>query len=216
MKPVPPKQYRRSLLALALLDLVFAVTANAQTSANDTDNRASRVEEVTVTARRVEESLQEVPTAVTALTADDLEALNIDGFLTVVQTVPNVYIQKQGGSPAAPQMNIRGVSNGSLNLQVDSGIGMYIDGVYMGRAGAASFEMADLARVEVLRGPQGTLFGRNSTGGAISLITAAPAGEFAVKVEGGVGNLEHHRYKASIDMPEWNGLSGRLVLGHTE
>jgi len=204
---------RRQVLALTIAELILAGHALAQEPGAA---RAMQIEQVTVTARRVEESLQDVPTAVTALTSNDLEALKIDGFLTVGQTVPNVYIQKQGGSPAAPQMNIRGVSNGSLNLQVDSGIGMYIDGVYMGRAGAAAFEMADLERVEVMRGPQGTLFGRNSTGGAINLITAKPTGELGLRVDGGFGNYEDKHYKALLDLPEWHGLSSRVVLGHSE
>lgn len=199
-------------LAWFILPATLALPAMAQTN-EPTDHRTAVIEEVIVAARRVEENLQNVPLAVTALTREDLEALRIDSFLTVGQTVPNVYIQKQGGS-TAPQVNMRGVSNGSLNLQVDSGIGMYVDGVYLGRGGAAVFEMADLERVEVMRGPQGTLFGRNSTGGAINLITASPTGELGLKLEGGLGNFNERHYKATIDLPAWNGLATRLTMAN--
>ncbi|GAB3279943.1 TonB-dependent receptor [Parahaliea aestuarii] len=209
---MPRIPYPATGLALALSPLLAGVSVSAASQ----DSRASALEEVVVTARRVEESLQDVPVAVTALTRNTLEALRIDSFLTVGQTVPNVYIQKQGGSPTAPQMNIRGVSNGSLNMQVDSGIGLYVDGVYIGRSGAAAFDMADLERVEVMRGPQGTLFGRNSTGGAINLITSKPTGDADFGLDFTVGNFNHREYRARIDTAEWNGFSARLVAGHVE
>jgi len=209
-------RFCRRAIALAVLDFVIAAGAAADAASPAEGVRASRIEEVTVTARRVEESLQSVPVAVTAITGQDLRDLRIEGFQTVGQTVPNLYINKQGGSPAAPQMNIRGVSNGSLNLQVDSGIGLYVDGIYLSRSGAAAFEMADLERVEVMRGPQGTLFGRNATGGAINLITAKPSGEAGLRIDGGFGNLEAQAYKVVVDTPEWHGLSARLVAGHQE
>ncbi|MBW2942200.1 TonB-dependent receptor [Zhongshania aquimaris] len=180
------------------------------------DGGVKQLEEVVVSARRVSESLQDVPTAVSAMPREELEGLRIDGFQTVAQSVPNVYIQKQGGTPSAPQMQIRGISNGSLNMQVDSGIGLYIDGVYLGRAGGAAFDLADLERVEVLRGPQGTLFGRNSTGGAINLITGQPSGEFNAKIVTGVGNFGQKTLKGMIELPVWNGISTKLNLGHTE
>ena len=168
------------------------------------------LEEVVVSARRISENLQDVPTAVSVISKDTIEAMQIDGFLSVGQTVPNLYIQKQGGAPAAPQMNIRGITNGSLNLQVDSGIGLYIDGVYLGRPGAASFDIADLDQVEVLRGPQGTLFGRNSTGGAINLITAKPSGELDGKLVAGFGNFNARTYRGSLNLPEFHGLSAKI------
>ncbi|NHN36837.1 TonB-dependent receptor [Pseudomaricurvus alcaniphilus] len=197
------------LAAVALASqALLATPAVAQSQ----QGKAWTLEEITVTARRVTESLQDVPTAVTAITKDGLEALQIDGFLGVGQTVPNLYIQKQGGAPTAPQMQIRGVSNGSLNMQVDSGIGLYVDGVYLGRPGAASFDLADLERVEVMRGPQGTLFGRNSTGGAINLISATPTGELGGKLKMGFGNFDAHTVRGVLNLSEFHGLSTKLTL----
>ncbi|HNC69785.1 MAG TPA: TonB-dependent receptor, partial [Pseudomonadales bacterium] len=169
-----------TLLGAALLQC--SLDAGAQTPPAE-NQRATQIEEVMVTARRVAEDIQSVPTAISAIGAKDLAGLRIEGFQTVGQTIPNLYINKQGGSPAAPQMNMRGVSNGSLNPEVDSGIGLYVDGIYLSRSGAAAFEMADLERIEVMRGPQGTLFGRNSTGGAINLITARPPGEAGLRLD---------------------------------
>lgn len=211
----------RNLFMLWAVSLPLAGAAVAQQPSHSPElhlegSRTSRVEEIVVMARRKAENLQKVPTAVTAIGANDLEALKIQGFQTVGQTVPNVYIQKQGGSPAAPQVMIRGVSTGSLNLQVDSGVGMYIDGVYIARTGASAFELADLERVEVLRGPQGTLFGRNATGGAINIITAGPTGESGGRVEVGAGNFREQRYKATLNLPEWHGLAVRLTAAHSE
>ncbi len=193
-----------------------AAAPATQAPAQATPPTQEGLQQVTVTARRTKERLIDVPTSVTAITSKDLEDLKISSFQDVGQTVPNVYISKQAGAPSAPQMQIRGVANGSLNMQVDSGIGLYVDGVYIGRPGASAFELADLEQVEVLRGPQGTLFGRNATGGAINMITASPSGFFGGDIEAGVGNFGQRRAKLRLDTSEWNGLSARLTVGYTK
>ena len=203
----------------AAAGLLLGSAARAQQAPVETppaDSRGGQLEEITVTARRVEENLQNVPTAVTALTRQDLQDLQINGFQELAGTAPNVNIQKQAGSPIAPQFNIRGVTTGNLDLQSDAGIGLYIDGVYIGRPSASGFDMADLERVEVLRGPQGTLFGRNATGGAISITTAAPTGEFDLHGDVGFGNYQERKQKVSLDLPAWNGFAVRVTLGHDE
>jgi iron complex outermembrane receptor protein len=207
----------RSIAMAFAAPLMLAMPVMAQQAAPAAASEGSAaLEEVVVTARRTKEKLQDVPTAVTAISLKDLAELKIEGFESIAQTVPNVYIQKQGGSASTAQMQIRGISNGSLNQQIDSGIGLYVDGVYFGRPGAAAFDMADLERVEVLRGPQGTLFGRNATGGAINLITSGPTGQFGGNFEVGFGNFNQRRVKGTINTPEFNGLSARITLGHTE
>jgi iron complex outermembrane receptor protein len=113
----------------------------------------SGLQDIVVTARKQAESLQDVPTAITALNAEMLQDLQINSFQDVGKTVPNVLIQKQAGSPTAPQFNIRGISAGSIDFQIDSGVALYVDGVYMGRPGNSGFDLADLERLEVLRGP---------------------------------------------------------------
>lgn len=206
----------------ASLTLGICVAATQPASADGPDDtqteagRASSVGEVVVTARRKEESLQDVPTAVTAIDAQTLEDLQISNFGDVGQTVPNLNIQRQFGSASSPQIYMRGVATGSLKFQTDAGIGLYVDGVYLGRPAATAFDLADIERVEVLRGPQGTLFGRNSTGGAINFITRPPSGEFGIKAELGAGNFGARRGRLSMDLPEVGGLSARLTYLHDE
>jgi iron complex outermembrane receptor protein len=177
---------------------------------------ASGVEEVIVSARKTEENVQQVPTAITALTQQDLSDLKIANISQVGQTVPNLNIQNQFGSASAPQFYMRGVASGSLKFQIDSGVALYVDGVYLGRPAGTAFDLADIAGVEVLRGPQGSLFGRNSTGGAINMLTAAPTGEFGGHAEVGFGNYGSQRDKVTIDLPEYAGFATRLTYLHSE
>ncbi len=203
------KQVIHTLVVAALLE------GSTHSFAADTAESAPRIlEEIIVAARRVGEDIQKVPTAITALSAEELRNLKIDNFGDVGQTIPNLNVQTQFGSGSAPQFIMRGQSTGLLSFEADSRIGLYIDGVYMGRAVAAAFDVADHCQLEVLRGPQGTLFGRNSTGGAINLKTCAPAGEFSGAVDVGVGNYNDRRTKMSVNTPEWNGLTARFTYVH--
>jgi len=181
-----------------------------------TSEKTSALEEITVTARRTEESLQTVPVAVSALTAADINDLQITNFSDVGQTVPNLNIQTQFGSGSAPQFFLRGQASGSLSFEVDSRIGLYIDGVYLGRSAAAAFDLAALCQLEVLRGPQGTLFGRNSTGGAINLRTCAPSDDFGGEAEVTIGDYAERRFKASMDTGLVNGFAAKLTYLHSQ
>lgn len=215
------KFIRRAALIGAAMSSLTAAQAQAQAAPEqpataDEAEGHSAIGEIVVTARKRAENLQDVPSAISALGAEQLEDLQISSFQDVGRTVPNVHIQKQAGSPTAPQFNIRGISAGSLNFQVDSGVALYVDGVYLGRPGNSGFDLADLERLEVARGPQGTLFGRNSTGGAISFITAAPTGEFGLIGEATVGNFARRRGRITLNTPEWNGFSARLTYVHDE
>lgn len=209
-----------TLLACVASTALAAGSAQAQSTQTATPDVAQRSQgglaDIVVTARKRSESLQNVPTAVTALGPEEIADLQIESFQDVGKTAPNVVIQKQAGSPTAPQFNIRGVSSGSINFQIDSGVALYVDGVYLGRPGNSAFDLADIERIEVLRGPQGTLFGRNSTGGAISFVTTAPTGEFGVILDGTLGNYERRRGRITINTPEWNGLSARVTYAHDE
>jgi iron complex outermembrane receptor protein len=173
------------------------------------------IETVVVSARRKKEKIQDVPASITAISAKDIENMKIVTVVDVGQAAPNVQVAQQGGA-VAPEFRIRGISNGSLNVQVDSGIGVYVDGVYLGRLGAAAFEVADLAQVEIMRGPQGTLFGRNSTGGAVNLITSDPTGVTGISAEIGFGNYQERRQKVSLDFPTFAGLAARLTVAHRQ
>jgi iron complex outermembrane receptor protein len=179
-------------------------------------NAVAAVEEVIVSARKTDENVQQVPTAITALTPQDLSDLKITNISQVGQTVPNLNIQNQFGSASAPQFYLRGVASGSLKFQIDSGVALYVDGVYLGRPAGTAFDLADIAGVEILRGPQGSLFGRNSTGGAINMLTAAPTGELGGHAEVGFGNYGGQRDKVTINLPEYAGFAARLTYLHNE
>jgi iron complex outermembrane recepter protein len=127
---------------------------------------------VTVTARERAEDLQKVPLSVAAYTADDLEAQSIQRLSGIGQLTPNfLYGQKLQSGSSAGQIYIRGIGQQDTNVQFSPGVGMYVDGVYLGRAQANDLDMADVERVEVLYGPQGTLKGHVSSPGVLYLLS---------------------------------------------
>lgn len=177
---------------------------------------AQEVEEVLVQARRVTESLQDVPISMSAVNDETLEALQIDSFEDFKNVVPNLNIQTQFGQPSTPQIYMRGVATGLLSFTVDAGVTSYVDGVYVGRAVGSAFTQPDLEQVEVMRGPQGTLFGRNSIGGAVNFITKAPSEEFAVRADVSAGNFDSRRYRLTLDTGEHNGVAARITYLNNE
>ena len=163
---------RHALLASAAYLSLTAFRIDAmQARAQEAPVSDKGLEEIVVTARRIQEKLQDVPTAITAIGTKDLEERQILSIEDIGNSVPSVIMAPQIGTPTVPQISIRGVSNVTVNPEIDSPIGIYVDGVYLGRAVGAQFDLADLQRIEVLRGPQGTLFGRNAEAGAINLVT---------------------------------------------
>jgi iron complex outermembrane receptor protein len=163
------------------------------------------LEEIVVTATRREQNLQEVPISIVAITGDNLEVRGIDNLEEVSQGVPNVLITGGGGGTGGTNFRMRGIPN----------VGTYIDGVWqVGTAGFLTNEFVDVDRVEVLRGPQGTMFGRDSTGGAIRIWTKRPGEEFGGNVTATAGTNDRRDVKASLDLPlgdkwrtKWTGAS---------
>ena len=173
------------------------------------------LQDIVVTAQRREESLQKVPVAVTAVGNETLSDLRVTGPQSLSGMAPSVLISSQGNQ-SNPTVSIRGVSSGTSNNAVDPKVGMYVDGVYIGRTVGSLFDLAEIERVEILRGPQGTLFGRNATTGAISLITAAPTGEQSVRGSLSYGNYDAKRLKVSANLPEFGRLAVRFSYLHDE
>ncbi|MBF9152294.1 TonB-dependent receptor [Novosphingobium jiangmenense] len=204
--------------ALVMVNPGTSFAADAATSAEPQAEatQSAGIADIVVTARRTQERLQDVPVAVTGYDQTQLKALDIKGFGDIGKTVPNLDVQRQFGSANAPQYYLRGVSTGTLKFEADAGIGLYIDGIYLGRPAGTAFSLADIERVEVLRGPQGTLFGRNSTGGAINFITSAPKGEFGVKAEGTVGNYDRYKGQIVVNLPSFGPFSARVSYLHDE
>ena len=169
--------------SLAALSVALAAPARAQDSAAQPAPAApqragvdeGRITDIVVTARRQEENLQSTPVSVSALGAQTLDQLNLKSVDKLSQLVPNVSITESSGSITGTQPYIRGIGSQEPLLTIDSPVGVYLDGVYLGRRAANNFDLVDPERIEVLRGPQGTLFGRNTTAGAINITTRKPS-----------------------------------------
>ncbi|NOX50198.1 MAG: TonB-dependent receptor [Gammaproteobacteria bacterium] len=164
----------------------------------------SVVEEIVVTARRRSESLQETPISITAMTARDLEARNLTNLVEVGRFAPNVQMNVSpggsgGGSNA--QIYIRGIGQTDFLFTTDPGVGIYVDGVFHPRTLGGVMDLLDLERIEILRGPQGTLFGKNTIGGAVSLTSSKPTGEYGGSVSVTVGDYNRVDTRLSLDLP---------------
>jgi iron complex outermembrane receptor protein len=159
----------------------FAPHAVAQSQ----EAEATRLEEIIVTARKVQEDLQKTPIAITALSGDALEERQVFRTDVLDQVVPNLQFANNAplaGNNSSSQVFIRGIGQTDPTSTVDPGVGLYVDDVYIGNAVGASMALRDVANVQVLRGPQGTLFGRNTIGGAVLITTTDPGDDFGGEV----------------------------------
>jgi len=206
-----------SLIAVVLAGIssLATTTVLAQTADAQQASAGGQLADIIVTAQRREESLQKVPVAVTAIGAEQLDQLRVTNVRNLAGIAPNLQINSQG-LQSNPTIIIRGVASGTSNNAVDPKVGIYLDGVYIGRTVGSIFDLSDIQRVEVLRGPQGTLFGRNATSGAINLTTAAPSGEFGVRGSVSYGNYDAKRGKISVDLPAFGPLSLKISYLHDE
>jgi len=166
---------------------------------------AAGLEEITVTATRRVQNLQEVPISIVAITGDNLVARGLDNLEEVSQGVPNVVITGGGGGTGGTTFRMRGIPN----------VGTYIDNVWqVGTAGFLTQEFVDIDRVEVLRGPQGTMFGRDSTGGAIRIWTKRPSEEVGGNITATVGNFNRMDIKGSVDLPISDSIRTKWTLAN--
>jgi iron complex outermembrane receptor protein len=187
----------------------FTVPAIAQEPAAET------VEEITVTARRREERAQDVPIALTAISAQTLEASGALTLGQVQQLAPS--LQVFSFNPRNTNVNVRGLGSNVAfsNDGLENGVGIYIDNVYYGRLGQSQFDLVDLQQVEVLRGPQGTLFGKNTTAGAINISSRAPSFSPEASGEVSIGNYGYRQLRGSVSGPLTETLAVRLSLANT-
>ncbi|HET7810912.1 MAG TPA: TonB-dependent receptor [Steroidobacteraceae bacterium] len=207
----------RSLIAVAVAMCLAPLTAPAQQPQGAADNpEAESLESVVVTARRREESLQDIPVAVTALNADELERQQVVSTTDLDKIAPNLQFHSYGtltGNNSAAQVFIRGIGQTDATPAVDPGVGIYIDDVYMGRSVGGAMDFRDIASVQVLRGPQGTLFGRNTIGGAVLITTNAPGEGAGNSVRLGVGDDSLYELYGAFDLPLSDTWSARISLG---
>src|SRR5690606_26724453 len=151
------------------------------------DNQIAGLNDIVVTARKVSENLQTVPVAITAFSGDALKSASISNVFDIQGKVPNLYLQNSAIDAAGLTVAMRGQKQNDFILTVDPSVGVYVDGFYHPRTYGMRSAIIDVERMEVLRGPQGTLYGRNTTGGALSIYSTQPTDELgaSISVKGG-------------------------------
>lgn len=196
----------------ALLGLI-ATPLHAEEQSTETSEMAAAnvaVDDnvIVVTAQRREQQLIDVPIAVSALSNASLERAQVRTVSDIASIVPNLQINQTIGNNYGPLITIRGLSpSGDTSLARDQPVGLYLDGVPIAKSTGAAFDTIDLERVEVLRGPQGTLYGKNTIGGAVNLITQKPTGEFGGQLMAGAGSFGHFYERLTLNLPEVAGFS---------
>ena len=187
----------RSTLAMALAALPLYGSAQA-------------LEEVIVTAQKRMQSLQDTPISIAVFTDDQIEQRGISNIGDLAASIPNVKITPTPSNTASSTIAIRGSVTYNPAISWEPTVGVYIDNVYVAKNTGSAFDVADLERIEVLRGPQGTLYGKNTTGGALNLITKRPTGELGGDLEAGLGNYNLRTLRGTLNLPALELGSARL------
>ncbi len=172
--------------------------------------KTGQIEEVVVTARKREENIQETPVAITALSGDALREQGITTTSELSKSVPSLQINDS----TSAQIYIRGIGQRAPMARFDPSVSVYLDGIFIPRADGQLLDTIDIASVQVLRGPQGTLFGKNNTGGALVFTLQKPGDERAGYIEGALGNYSEQRLRAGVDIPISDTLSTRFAINH--
>ncbi len=203
-------QASRVALGMAMA-LAAAAPATAQAAKSDAVvEDTGAVEDIVVTAQRRRERAQDVPIAITAFSAETLAARGVVNALDLTQFVPNLVGLNNTGLGTANAYYLRGIGNTESIATFDPPVGTYVDDIYISRQNANNFNLFDVERVEVLRGPQGTLFGRNTTGGAISVVMRQPGERTGGYVEAGVGAYDQKLLRGGIDLPVGEKVAFKL------
>lgn len=199
-------------ISLILAGVSPQLLAQENVQSNDANaKRDNAIEVIQVTSQKRSQSINDVPIAISAINSSDIERLGASDVRDMQFSVPNLVVS--GYIESSPSFGIRGISDRSRNPGYDNRVGVYIDGVWVGRSSAANQSALDVERVEVLRGPQGTLFGKNTVAGAINIITkAADADELSGKVGVEFGNFNLKTYRGTLNTPITDTLSGRISV----
>ena len=195
-----------TIIALPLGLVALLEIATAQ------EGEGSAIEEIVVRARKRTEFLEEVPVAVTVMTAADLDAAQVSDVADLEQFVPNLRFRR-GRTGVDGSIYIRGVGTQSDDVFIDQAVGIYVDGVYLARTAGSVLDLLDFEQVEVLRGPQGTLFGKNTVGGAINITTVKPQPELGGRVTVRVGNYDLVETRSTLNLPLGRGFLEDKLLG---
>tara|TARA_B100000446_G_scaffold54908_2_gene51128 strand:- start:16839 stop:19343 length:2505 start_codon:yes stop_codon:yes gene_type:complete len=183
---------------------LFVITEQATISARAHDEDSYGLEEVLITARRRSENIQNTPIAVSAFTHEKLQRYGFDELNDIAHSVPNLTFVPSppiSGNSSASAVFLRGIGQLDFTINVDPGVGTYVDGVYLARSVGSNLDLLDLERIEVLRGPQGTLFGRNTTGGAVRLISKTPEKQASADIALTLGSDRRSDLKVVLNQP---------------
>ncbi|WP_192563089.1 TonB-dependent receptor [Pseudomonas gozinkensis] len=218
--PPPPRRLKRLPLALLLAgsaSWTHGYATETQTpepaSTGKTATATSQLETVTVTTRRREESSQDVPTPMSVVSGQTLETQRVYRIQDLQQLVPSVNVAYMHARQSS--VSIRGLGNNPASDGLEGSVGLYIDNVYLGRPGMAVFDLMDIEQLEVLRGPQGTLFGKNTTAGVINISTRAPSFTPERSIETSVGEDGYFQTKGTLSGPLNDQLAGRISAYRT-
>lgn len=212
--------FQRKTFVSAVLASAMALPAFAQEAApaaEAADDSRGGIEVIEITARKVSENLQDAPIAVSAFGAESLEGLGIGDTQDISSMAPNLYLTQTPGSVANLALSIRGVAGAEPLLTREQGVSIYMDDVYIARVTGAIMDLVDVERVEVLRGPQGTLYGRNSTGGAVRFISRKPTEEFSFSQRIGTGSWSKLESRTVVNTGEmFEGFAATLAYFHSQ
>ncbi|AUW59703.1 TonB-dependent receptor [Sphingobium sp. SCG-1] len=208
----------RSRMAVTASSLLFAALSTipafaADPAAADSPVEGAGLDEIIVTAEKRPENLQQTPISISVMRSEDLVNRHVTSLLDLGDgAIPSLKIAPFYSRNSALIVNIRGIgvlSDGNQPAR-DQGVGVYIDGVYLGRAQGLGTALFDIQNIEVLKGPQGTLFGRNTEGGAVNIVTKKPSGEFHFNGTGGLGNFGSYKGEVHVDLPSFNNIALKL------
>jgi iron complex outermembrane receptor protein len=196
--------------------LAFAFAALPAFAQDTAQADQGGIADIVVTAQKRAENVQDVPIAITAFTAEALQERAVSDVSQLSSISPNVTLDAStpfSGSTAVLGATIRGIGSSDFAFNIDPAVGVYLDGVYLARSIGANQDLLDVERVEVLKGPQGTLFGRNTIGGAISIVTHEPGDVFRFKGDVTTGSYRRMQVRGVVDVPLTEGLSSSLAFG---
>jgi iron complex outermembrane receptor protein len=202
-------------LSILSAGLLIAAPGNKAFGQQAPAANPDQLQEIVVTAQKRAQNLQQVPIAVTAFTGATLQDHNIQEITGMARLTPNVNLDTAspfGGSNQVLSASIRGIGQDDFAINLDPGVGVYVDGIYYARTVGANADLLDVDRVEILKGPQGTLFGRNTIGGAISIVTRTPGDEYKFDGEVTTGSYNRRDFQGSADIPVNDTLKTTLTF----
>lgn len=201
---------KKAVTTLSILSIAVPVLGTAPAALAQ---KPPVLEEVTVTARKREENLQDTPISITAISGTMIDQAKLIKVSDIEQRTPNLSIRaSDNGVSSALQAYLRGVGQFDFALTVDPGVGMYVDGVYLARTVGANFKLSDIEQIQVLRGPQGTLFGKNTIGGAINVTTRRPSGETGYNAEVTGGEYGYYSFDGYLEFPVTDDVAASIAV----